>query len=204
MSATSRAPKTPRDDPPRALLPTFSGTSPSSPEETEEQTPPPPATEAPSSSSSSPPSTVTPFPPTMAAGRSAVRLGLDETSRDDRGTRTGTSSGGDTRPVKLTASEATKLIVGVVAGVAALAALAVRVSSKGQRRLRQPTPEQQDQIAAPVARILNRRANLAMLGPDIGDALAAAAALGEYIGAGPLVERAAADPNLPPVNQPEE
>ncbi len=90
----------------------------------------------------------------------------------------------------------------VTAVLAALVVLAVTAASvvirwQARRDLRRPTKTQSRAIAAPVGRILMRRADLSMLGPDLVDILTAATATGEYIGDGPLLTTPGTRPGNP-------
>jgi hypothetical protein len=69
--------------------------------------------------------------------------------------------------------------------VAAAAATVVRW--RLQRTLRQPTKTQRGDIAAPLARIALRHADLSWLNKDLADALEAGNAVGAYINDGDLL-----------------
>ena len=174
------------DDPTRNLVPTFSRppTPPPDPE-----TPPTPSPGA------APPS---PQPGSQTARRLLAdgdvgpsELAPRRPDPDIADTRTGTSSTG--KPP--TTAEATALIIGILGVVATGAALLVRW--RAQRKLREPTAGQRRDIATPLARILMRRADLSMLGPDIGDLLQAGAATGAYLGDGPLLGPLHTEPGIP-------
>lgn len=173
MSDTSSPPTRPprrRDDPPRGLVPRF--------------TPPPEETELGATTSSSP----SPLSPDLQA---QARQILDRAELDGPGTPPGpttTSTTGDDEPPRgkpLSRDEVTGLVVGVLGLVVAVAGGVIRWQTR--RRLREPSAKQRRDIAAPLGRILQRRADLSILGPDIGDALQAAAATGAYLGDGPLL-----------------
>lgn len=109
---------------------------------------------------------------------------------DDEPTRTAISS-----VSKPSAAEATALMVGVLGLVVAGAAFVVRLRTR--RKLREPTSQQRRDIAAPLGRILLRRADLTLLGPDIADLLQAGAATGAYLGDGDLLGPLDLDAGIP-------
>lgn len=116
---------------------------------------------------------------------------------DDRpATRTATSSAG-TEPRPASPKETAKLVAGLLGllmlGVAGL----VRWSRRGRVQLRQPTPEQLDDIAAPLARIAMRHVPAALLTPDLVDAGLAGAAVANYVNDGQLVAPVDVDPGVP-------
>lgn len=195
MSRTAPAATTARDDPPRALLPTF--------------TPPPEAPEDPSPADpSQPPSPADPSPrpadlpltPAEAA-RLRQRFGeFPEPSTRGEGTRTQTSSASS----EVSLAEATGLVIGLLGVVVTVAGAIVRWQAK--RRLREPTQTERRNIATPLARIARRHVDMSVFGEDTGDLLQFAAATGAYVGAGPLLQPLdRVDPNVPAdINQPEE
>lgn len=181
MSATSPDPSDPRrkDDPVRAVVPTFRA-PPGEPEGTLTSGSPPDQPQGPAATAA--PVDAPPLP-----GR------VDQPSA-----RTATSTTGDDGPAKpLSSGEITGLMVGVLGLVVTIAGAVVRWQARG-RRLREPTATQTRAVAAPLGRILARRADLARLGPDIGDALQAAAAAGAYLGDGPLLIGDVVDDGVPP------
>lgn len=97
----------------------------------------------------------------------------------ERPARTRTSSAGDP-----------KVGARVVAGLIALACgLAFTAFSRRGLIFRQPTREQVDDIAEPLGRIIARHLPTEIIGPDLLDGTAAAAAVHGYFIDGPLVER---------------
>lgn len=113
--------------------------------------------------------------------------------RDRPATRTTTSSGGSAKPsVSDTAALVAGLLGLVVVGVAGL------VKWRARRKLRRPTDGELDDIAAPLARIALRHADLSWLNADLADALKAGSAVGAYVNAGPLLEQD--DPFAIPAN----
>lgn len=192
MPATSPDRNPPRDEPIRALAPTFRNPAPTP----EEPTP------AEGLAQRTPGEPSNPLPRMSQREAATVeRIGRGLRELDEPATRTGTSSRASDQP---TEAEVTKLLIGLLAlGVAGVGWL---VRARMQRKLRRPTDRQARDIAGPVARILLRRLDMVRLAPDLGDALEAAAAAGNYIGDGPLLQPAAPpDPNLPAgINQSEE
>jgi len=167
------------DDPPRNLLPTFA--SPSTwtmPEPT--YSPDPDPTLTPLGTKATPAPGTRRLHPGDGSG-SPSELVPQKPGRDES-TRTETSSPAS-RPV--TTAEATALVIGVLSVVTAGAAFLVQW--RARRKLREPTGQQRRDIATPLAKILMRRADLSMLGPDIADLLQAGAATGAYLGDGPLL-----------------
>jgi hypothetical protein len=81
--------------------------------------------------------------------------------------------------------------------VVAAAAFAVALRSRRTRRLREPTDEQYDDVARPVARILLRRLPATLLNPDLVDALMAGAGVGRYVNDGPLLTYDHPDAGVP-------
>lgn len=138
------------------------------------------------------------LPPESGAGGGDGSPFGRRTRRPDRaGLRTPTSSLGEgLREVKKPdAKQATALVVGllglVVGGVGWV------VQRRAGRKLRKPTEVQTEGVAEPLARILVRRADLTLLGPDLADIIAAGAAFGDYLNDGPLLEGPAVDPGVP-------
>lgn len=72
-----------------------------------------------------------------------------------------------------------------------VAGLVGALLTRGGRTLRQPTPGQAEDIAAPLGRIIARHLPTDVIGPDLADATTAAAAAHRYVihPAGPLVSR---------------
>lgn len=159
-----------------SLLPTFSQPRPSL------TTDPDPA-EAPVSPASPPPQ----------RRRSVGVVGLDEPTGprpDDQLTPTGTSSAS-----KPTPAQTTRLVVGLLGLAAAAAAGLIRW--RLQRRLRQPTRQEKIDIAAPLARIGLRHADLSWLNADLADLLDAGTATGVYLTDGPLLLPLEPDAGVP-------
>lgn len=167
------------DDPPRNLLPTFA------------QPTPPPATD-PDPSQAQEWGTPGPWAETMIGpGNGRTEPGTPRP--DDGPTRTPISSVG-----KPATGDITKVLVGLLGLAVVGAAWLVRVRTG--RKLREPTKTQRHDIAAPIGEILLRHFDLALLTPDLKNALEAATAAGAYIGDGPLLEGPAGPPapDLPP------
>jgi hypothetical protein len=101
-------------------------------------------------------------------------------------TRTETSSAGDDGgPDKPSKGEVIALCIGLL-GVVTVGASAL-VRWRTGRRLRQPTPGQARDIAAPLGRIAYRLAEFSWLGPNVIDGIKAVTATGAYINDGPLL-----------------
>lgn len=97
----------------------------------------------------------------------------------ERRAHTATSSAGDP-----------KVGARVVAGLIALACgVAFTLFSRRGLVFRQPTREQVDDVAGPVGAIIARHLPTDVIGPDLLDATAAAAAVHGYVIDGPLVVR---------------
>lgn len=108
----------------------------------------------------------------------AAPLPLPDPSPERRA-RTATSSAGDPR-------------VGarVVAGLIALACgIAFTAFSRRGLLFRQPTREQVDDVATPIGAIIARHLPTDIIGPDLLDGTAAAAAIHGYVIDGPLIAR---------------
>ena len=176
------------DDPVRNLLPTFAA---------------PPLTaveEPPTPDPLTTPSVLPSHSPKAGLGTGKTRRLLpdgaawpdEQPSRrpDDEPTRTVISSAS-----KPSTAEATALMVGVLSLVVAGAAFVVRLRTR--RKLREPTSMQRRDIAAPLGRILLRRADLSLLGPDIADLLQAGAATGAYLSDGDLLGPLDIDAGVP-------
>lgn len=112
-------------------------------------------------------------------------------------TRTPISSGGDNPAPAATLKDLTAALAGVVGLVVAVAAFGVRARAQGQRELRRPTDDQLADIAAPIARIAKRHADVAWLNPDLLDVLAAGNAVGTYVNSGPLTRPIVPDAGMP-------
>jgi len=139
-----------------------------------------------------------PSQPASDSPQSPPRPYVPPTPKPDHGdTRTPISSGGEALH-KPTPGEATALVVGILGLVVAGAAW--WVSRRPGRRLREPTKTQSNDIAAPIARIALRHADLSWLGDDVADALKAAAATGAYLNSGPLIITDGADSSGVPDN----
>ena len=63
------------------------------------------------------------------------------------------------------------------------------LARRSGREFRQPTPEQRDDVARPLARIAVRHLPLDVIGPDLADATEAAVAAHNYAMDGPIVTR---------------
>lgn len=116
--------------------------------------------------------------------------------RSDTRTRTSDSTGD---APKISVKETVKLVSGllvIVVGVAALVASATDPS--GQRALRRPTDDERQNIAGPIASILVRHADPALLNPDLTDLILAGSATVDYVSAGPLMTAVSVDPGMPP------
>lgn len=94
-----------------------------------------------------------------------------------------------------------KVVGGLVKLLAAGAAWLLRRTRRVE--LRQPTREQLDGFAGPVASILMRHFDATAFTPDLVDVTLAASAAGVYAGDGPLLLPLAVDPGLPP-SQPDD
>lgn len=175
------------DDPPRNLLPTFSRPT---------LTLDPPDSQDPTDPSLTPlGAKATPAPTSRRllpddAGPSVPAPPRPDRDRDD--TPTATSSPASR---SVTTAEATALMIGVLGVITAGAAFLVQW--RLGRKLREPTTGQRRDIATPLGRILMRRADLALLGPDIADLLQAGAATGAYLGDGPLLHPLHPDAGVP-------
>jgi hypothetical protein len=106
-------------------------------------------------------------------------------------TPTATSSAG-----KPTTKQTAELVAGVV-GLLVVGAAAV-ISWRAGRQLRRPSDKQVDDFARPVAEILLRRWESAVINRDLIDVIAAGAVAGNYLADGPLIEhRDRVDPGVP-------
>lgn len=151
---------------------------------------------APSSNSSllSPPETPLVESPTIAETPARPPSGSRSTPSTPRpeydDTLTRTSTPGDSAPVpaaeKLTKPRAIAVVLGGVGVLFMCAAVGVRMRYNGARGLRMPTTEQSEEIAAPLANMLLRRAQSARRLPDLIDGLAVIGALGGYANEGAL------------------
>lgn len=133
---------------------------------------------------------------TDPSGPSTLKPGRDATP-----TRISDSTG-DKAP-KPTAADTARLVAGLLGLVVAGAAMVVRW--RAGRELRRPTKGQLDDISAPLARIGMRHVPAGLLNADLADSLAAGAALGAYVSAGPLIEHVGVDAGVPQgLNAPDE
>lgn len=106
-------------------------------------------------------------------------------------TPTATSSAG-----KPTTKQTAELVAGVV-GLLLVGAASV-ISWRAGRQLRRPTDKQVDDFARPLADILLRHWDKAVINRDLVDGIAAGAVAGNYLADGPLIERRAqVDPGVP-------
>ncbi|HET6215339.1 MAG TPA: hypothetical protein VFE14_20910 [Micromonosporaceae bacterium] len=111
-------------------------------------------------------------------------------------TRTPTSdTTGDGGPKPPDAKTTAKLVAGLI-GLVVVGAAALIAHRRG-RELRQPTGEQLDDIAAPIARIALRHVPAGLLSADLADAMLAASATGAYLSDGPLLSDRLVDTGLP-------
>lgn len=144
---------------------------------------PAPATSPPSTGADSPsPSSPSPDRSGPAPSRPATPAA----------TPTATSSAG-----KPTTKQTAELVAGVV-GLLVVGAAAV-ISWRGtSRQLRRPTDQQMSDFAKPLAEILLRHWDAAVINRDLVDGIAAGAVAGTYLADGPLIERrATVDPGVP-------
>lgn len=175
------------DDPPRNLLPTFS------------QPPPPPATAPPTPDPSTSPETDLTPPPRMGIlrrlkasdGGGSAGVTSPQGNGLDEDTPTGTSSPAS----KPTAAQTAALVAAVVGMAAAGAALLVRWRLRAA--LRQPSKTERADIAAPLARIALRHADLSWLNRDLADLLDTGNAVGAYLNNGPLLGPLQPEPEIP-------
>ena len=125
--------------------------------------------------------------PSTKAGklpRSSVSSDRSESDTPSPPTVTSTELKGSGDP-----NEVAKALGGLLIIVTgSLAALLAR-RTHGRATLRQPTPDQRDDIAEPVSRILCRHLPMAKLGPDLGDIGMAAGATHSYVLDGALIKR---------------
>lgn len=107
----------------------------------------------------------------------------NESMDDDPSPRTRISTsrkpGGDPRMVAQVLGGLLLLLTGTLAMLA----------SRQGKSFRQPTPQQRDDIADPLARIAVRHLPLEALGPDLADATAAAVSVHSYVMDGPLIAK---------------
>lgn len=97
-----------------------------------------------------------------------------------------------------------ELAIGLLGVGFAIAAWAVRTRYLRKRRLREPTRTHLKDIAEPLAAIGARHLPTEMLNQDLADAAQLAAAIGRYLGDGPVIEYDRPDPNLIPATTDEE
>jgi hypothetical protein len=116
-----------------------------------------------------------------------------ESSRPNgAGTPTDTSSPGG---LPIDPDAAVKVIIGIIGIVCVAATLLARARN---REFRRPNPGQREDIAAPLARIAMRRADLSRW-PDLVDAVDAGTATAAYLTDGPLTAPlTVTDPGVPP------
>lgn len=103
-------------------------------------------------------------------------------------TRTDTSSDQTPTPSRAETIRTATAVIGAAIGVAAMLAGIVAARAFG-RMLRQPTKDERREIAGPLAKIAQRRLDLAKWSPDLVDGTAAAEAFGAYLQAGPIAPR---------------
>ncbi|HWB34594.1 MAG TPA: hypothetical protein VHA75_01070 [Rugosimonospora sp.] len=108
------------------------------------------------------------------------------------GIRTGSSSAGSERP---SARDTAKVVGGLLLAGIGLVGLVVRL--RHDARLRKPTGKQLDDMAAPLARLALRYVPAEALSPTLLDVTGFVAATTEWLGDGPLLERAQVDPGVP-------
>jgi hypothetical protein len=116
----------------------------------------------------------------------SLALGLAEPIDPVRPGHTRTSTGGEPGTGKPSQADATKLVAGLLLGIALIVGTLVRLRTQGGR-LRQPSRTQADDVAKPLASIGLRHVAPEVFNADLGDAISAAAALGAYLADGPLV-----------------
>lgn len=177
------SPETPSSEPspPRRLgnlIPTFAQPRPAP------QDPPLPGTPAPPSTATTDPAATG---PTEMPGLN--RPAPTVLSADPDTSRPTATSGTDDRP-RLKPSGDPRQVAKVIGGLllivtGALGLLTVRRSG-GTKEFRQPTPDERDDIARPLARIAVRHFPLDLIGEDLADVTEAIVAGHEYVMAGPL------------------
>lgn len=160
---------------PRALIPSFT------------QPTPPPATTEPDN----------PPPPSFQLAPAARPRRVV----DDEQSRTGTSSAGS----KPTQTEVAGLVVGLLGLLVSGIAFLVQLRAGRGVIMRRPTRDESRDIAAPLARIALRHADLSLLGPTVADVIAAGGATGAYLTNGPLLGYdGSVDDGVPPNLQEDE
>lgn len=95
------------------------------------------------------------------------------------------SSGADADVDKPSKGEVIALVIGVLGAVTVGASALIRWRTG--RKLRQPTPGQARDIAAPLGRIAYRLAEFSWLGENVIDGIKALTATGAYMNDGPLL-----------------
>lgn len=104
------------------------------------------------------------------------------------GIRTDTSSRGDAAaPVRIGAKEASVALAGLLGVVALAGAWIVQRRTRQERTLRQPSDDELDDIALPLARIAARFVPASVLVPTLTDGIMAASAAGAYVTNGPII-----------------
>lgn len=162
--------KTDPPGPPRAMVPTFRQPPPPEPE-------PIPAPETAGAENLFRPAEDSPNRP--ALGR------LFAQSEHGDGTRTDTSASPGSKPKH---ADITVLVAAVLGLLVLVPVAYINWRSRGTLAFRKPTEHQTKDVASPVARILMRHIDLSKLPADLGDVLAAGAAVGVYVNDGPLIE----------------
>jgi hypothetical protein len=97
------------------------------------------------------------------------------------------SSRDSEKPARVGVEEATIAIAGLVGVVAILGVWVVQKRTGGRATFRQPSVDQAEDIAAPLARMATRIIPAGLIGPILMDALATCGATGAYLTDGPLV-----------------
>lgn len=121
------------------------------------------------------------------AGGGFLGFGTGRRDRRARRTRTSTTTDGPT------AKDVATALAGLLAVIAGVSAWMIRLSSAKRWDLREPDDAEVAKVADPLARILERHFDSALLTPDLVDGVAAAAGVAAYVRTDPLY-RANADP----------
>jgi hypothetical protein len=124
-------------------------------------------------------------PPESRSSMFGSLLSRKPAGQDDTTTRMETSSTGSARVGD--PKHAAKVIGGLVGLVFVVAAGVL--GQFRDRDLRRPTRQQTAGFSEPVARIVARRTDLSAVTPDLADVIEAGSAIGEYLTAGPIVQR---------------
>lgn len=123
------------------------------------------------------------------------RLRTPKLGHDGIPTRTLDSTG---EPAKISVKETVKLVSGILVIMVGVAAMVIaRADPSGRATLRKPSDHERENIARPVASILVRHADPALLNPDLTDLILAGSATVDYVSAGPLIVPVHVDPGVP-------